>query len=117
MIFLNGDPEVFIHFLLEMRISCCGDVCACNKFVRLPPLKIVQDDAFVVAEFHSRLVESSNDGLNPCNAMCLPGYLLKFEMISCCHHVLGVSKYSPKCFVVRSVLRCFRELPSSLLKF
>ena len=42
---------------------------------------------------------------------------LKFEMISCCHHVLGVFKYSPKCFVVRSALRCFRELPSSLLKF
>ena len=43
--------------------------------------------------------------------------VLKFEMISCCHHVLGVFKYSPKCFVVRSALRCFRELPSSLLKF
>ena len=43
--------------------------------------------------------------------------LLKFETISCCHHVLGVFKYSPKCFVVRSALRCFRELPSSLLKF
>ena len=30
---------------------------------------------------------------------------------------LGIFKYSPKCFVVRSALRCFRELPSGLLKF
>ena len=27
------------------------------------------------------------------------GFEVKFKVISCCHHVLGVFKYAPKCFV------------------
>ena len=66
---------------------------------------------------HAKMLTTEHAGTNQAAADVLLPVELKFEMISCCHHVLGVFKYSPKCFVVRSALRCFRELPSSLLKF
>ena len=82
-----------------------GECRSLISFTRLVVEKHCDKDT----EFEVKLRQASR-ALEGC-------YELKFEMISCCHHVLGVFKYSLKCFVVRSALRCFRELPSSLLKF
>ena len=89
-----------------------ANLCDPSRFGRGPGL--ARRQARRGRGVHSSLA-SGTTGLN--SLLAVRDGKLKFEMISCCHHVLGVFKYSPKCFVVRSALRCFRELPSSLLKF
>ena len=63
-----------------MRKFVAAMLALADEFVCFPPLKIVQDNTFVVAEFHSIIVKNGNDGLNPChsffevsNTMYFPG--------------------------------------------
>ena len=51
-----------------MRKFVAAMLALADEFVCFPPLKIVQDNTFVVAEFHSIIVKNGNDGLNPCHS-------------------------------------------------